>query len=274
MTTKKDGSDNSEEPVFDHMGHFFSDKNAYKLIKQQPTYAAVWDILSKIDCSKHAEKKNGLTYLSWAWAWGIMMEHFPQATYEFLTEEFDDAGTCTVWCRVKIADNYEDIRYTTLERIMWLPVMDYKNKAIAHPDSRAVSDTRMRCLTKCLAMYGLGHYIYAGEDLPTQAEPAVEEKPAPKKSPAKKATPEKADNVTPIGGIPDTIANEEEADGVLQFLCSTADTFATATEDDLIDFWKSNKKTTDLLDQGYPEHFKQLKAHFSALRASLNEANA
>ena len=98
---------------------------------------------------------------------------------------------------------------------MWLPVMDYKNKAIVSPDTRAVSDTRMRCLTKCLAMYGLGHYIYAGEDLPTQAEPAVEEKPAPKKSPAKKAPPKKADNVTPIGGIPDTIGDAEEASKVV-----------------------------------------------------------
>ena len=64
-----------------------------------------------------------------------------------------------MWCKVKIGE---------LERLMWLPVMDYKNKAIVNPDTRAVSDTRMRCLTKCLAMYGLGHYIYAGEDLPTQ----------------------------------------------------------------------------------------------------------
>ena len=53
---------------------------------------------------------------------------------------------------------------------MWLPVMDYKNKAIVTPDTRAVSDTRMRCLTKCLAMYGLGHYIYAGEDLPPSSD--------------------------------------------------------------------------------------------------------
>ena len=61
MTTKKNGSENSEEPVFDHTGHFFSDKNAYELIMQQPTYASVWNTLSKVDCSEHAEKKNGLT---------------------------------------------------------------------------------------------------------------------------------------------------------------------------------------------------------------------
>ncbi len=285
MTTKKSGSDNSEDPVFDHMGKFFSDKNAYELIMQQPTYATVWDILSKVDCSEHAEKKNGLTYLSWAWAWGIMMEHFPQATYEFLTEEFDDAGTCTVWCRVKIADNYEDIRYTTLERTMWLPVMDYKNKAITHPDSRAISDTRMRCLTKCLAMFGLGHYIYAGEDLPPDnsppSEPKAEKKPAKKKEPAPKVTPIKQEEAVSVGSVGSVgvaeaqppaenhIGSEEEADNVLSFMMSTADTFATGTEQDLIDFWKQNKQVIDLLDENYNEHYEQLKAHFTALRQKL-----
>ena len=188
------------------------------------------------------------------------MEHYPEATYDFLTEEWDREDRCTVWCKVTIGE---------LERLMWLPVMDYKNKAIVSPDTRAVSDTRMRCLTKCLAMYGLGHYIYAGEDLPTQTEPAVEEKPAPKKSPAKKAPPKKADNVTPIGGIPDTIGDAEEASKVVDFICQTADTFATGTEKELISFWSDNKKVIDLLDDEYPEHFTQLKAHFGALRQSL-----
>jgi len=230
----------------------------------EPTFESVWKTLSAIDCSDKAEKKNGLTYLSWAWAWGIMMEHYPEARYDFLVEERDDANTCTVWCKVTIND---------LERMMWLPVMDYKNKAIANPDARAISDTRMRCLTKCLAMFGLGHYIYAGEDLPPSGD-AAEEKPAPKEKPKAKAKPKAEPKAeAPAEPQSDTIANEEEADGVLSFLCSTADTFATATENDLIEFWKNNKKTIDLLDQGYPEHFNQLKAHFSALRASLKESN-
>ena len=226
----------------------------------EPTYASVWKTLSAIDCSDKAEDKNGLTYLSWAWAWGILMEHYPEATYQFLNEEWDNQGHATVWVSVKIGE---------LDRTMWLPVMDYRNKAIRNPDARAVSDTRMRCLTKCLAMYGLAHYIYAGEDLPTQTEPAVEEKPAPKKSPAKKSPPKKADNVTPIGGIPDTIGDSEEASKVVDFICQTADTFATGTEQELISFWSDNKKVIDLLDSEYPEHFTQLKAHFGALRQSL-----
>jgi len=231
----------------------------------EPTYASVWKTLSAIDCTDKAEKKNGLTYLSWAWAWGILMEHYPEATYQFLNEEWDNQGHATVWVSVKIGE---------LDRMMWLPVMDYKNKAIPNPDTRAVSDTRMRCLTKCLAMYGLGHYIYAGEDLPPSGD-AAEEKPAPKEKPKAKAKP-KAEPKAEAPAEPqrDTIANEEEADGVLSFLCSTADNFAGTTEGELIEWWQypETKKAADLLDEGYPEHYKQLMAHLSALRASLKES--
>ena len=231
----------------------------------EPTYASVWKTLSAIDCTDKAEKKNGLTYLSWAWAWGILMEHYPEATYQFLNEEWDNQGHATVWVSVKIGE---------LDRMMWLPVMDYKNKAIPNPDTTAVSDTRMRCLTKCLAMYGLGHYIYAGEDLPPSGD-AAEEKPAPKEKPKAKAKP-KAEPKAEAPAEPqrDTIANEEEADGVLSFLCSTADNFAGTTEGELIEWWQypETKKAADLLDEGYPEHYKQLMAHLSALRASLKES--
>jgi len=234
--------------------------------KSQHTYASVWKTLSAIDCSDKAEKKNGLTYLSWAWAWGILMEHYPEATYQFLNEEWDNQGHVTVWVSVKIGE---------LDRLMWLPVMDYKNKAIPNPDTRAVSDTRMRCLTKCLAMYGLGHYIYAGEDLPPNGD-AAEEKPAPKEKPKAKAKPKAEPKAeAPAEPQSDTIANEEEADGVLSFLCSTADNFAGTTEGELIEWWQypETKKAADLLDEGYPEHYKQLMAHLSALRASLKESN-
>jgi hypothetical protein len=86
----------------------------------EPTYESVWKTLSQIDCSHKTKTKNGLTYLSWAWAWGILMEHYPEATYQFLNEEWDSEGRATVWCSVKIGE---------LDRLMWLPVMDYKNKA-------------------------------------------------------------------------------------------------------------------------------------------------
>jgi len=120
-----------------------------------PTSADIWQTLSKIDVSDHIEKKNGLSYLSWAWAWGILMENYPDATYEFLEPESHANGSMTVFCQVTI-------NKTT--RLMWLPVMDFRNKAIHNPDSCAINKAKMRCLVKCLALFGLGHYIYAGED--------------------------------------------------------------------------------------------------------------
>jgi len=120
-----------------------------------PTSADIWQTLSKIDVSDHIEKKNDLSYLSWAWAWGILMENYPDATYEFLEPETHINGSMTVFCQVSI-------NKTT--RLMWLPVMDYRNKAIPNPDAFAINTAKMRCLVKCLALFGLGHYIYAGED--------------------------------------------------------------------------------------------------------------
>lgn len=117
----------------------------------------IWGTLSRLDVSKHVEKKNGLSYLSWAWAWGTLMEHYPEATYEFPEALIHRDDTVTVFCTVTIGG---------LSRTMWLPVLDYRNKPIPNPSSFDYNTARMRCLVKCLAMFGLGHYIYAGEDVP------------------------------------------------------------------------------------------------------------
>lgn len=117
----------------------------------------VWTVLSAIDVSKHIEKKGQLSYLSWAYAWGVLMKHYPNASYAYFEPRIDESGTVEVEVELTIED---------ITRRMWLPVMDHRNKAIVNPTSRDVSDARMRCLVKCIAMFGLGHYIYAGEDLP------------------------------------------------------------------------------------------------------------
>mgnify|MGYP003112837949 CR=1 FL=1 len=141
------------------------------------TYKDVWDKLSKIDCSDKIQKKMNLSYLSWAWAWGVLQEHYPQAQYIFYQGDNDvpyvqfPDGTAEVRCRVSI-DN--------LSREMWLPVMDFKKNAVQNPNSMEVNFAKMRCLTKCLGMYGLGHYIYAGEDVPSEDSDTVE-KAKPKK---------------------------------------------------------------------------------------------
>ena len=128
---------------------------------EKPTYESIWQTLSAVDCSEHVEKKMGLSYLSWAWAWGILMDHYPEAQYAFDDELQHKDGSMETRCLIKIGD---------CKRIMWLPVMDNRNNAIKNPDARAISDARMRCLVKTLALFGLGHYIYAGEDVPEAAQ--------------------------------------------------------------------------------------------------------
>ena len=147
-----------------------------KTKKEIEPHKEVWDVLSKIDCSKHVEKKMGLTYLSWAWAWGIVMDHFPDTQFEVMyfadptnetkkyPYEIHPDGSATVWVKIYIYGVF---------RKMWLPVMDNRNNAIKNPNARQISDTTMRCLVKGLALFGLGHYIFAGEDLPESAEKEV-----------------------------------------------------------------------------------------------------
>lgn len=127
----------------------------------------------KIDMSQMTEKKNNLTYLSWANAWREFKKIFPEAKYEIVK---DENGRC--WFG---DDEHGYVVYTTvtvgeLTYEMWLPVMDYRNKSILKPTTFDINKAVMRCLTKNLAMFGLGLYIYAGEDLPEDDKPIDESK--------------------------------------------------------------------------------------------------
>ena len=136
-------------------------------MSEKTTFASIWATLSQVDVSDRIEKKQNLSFLSWSWAWGTLMEHYPQAEYSFQEPaEAQRDGSVMVYCTVTIDG---------LSRQMWLPVMDFKNQAISNPDVVQVNKAKMRCLVKCLAMFGLGHYIYAGEDLPSaEADKAAE----------------------------------------------------------------------------------------------------
>ena len=123
--------------------------------------ARIWADLSAINVNEHVQKKGQLSYLSWTWAWSTLMAKYPEAYYVFEDHRVHD-GTVMVECVLTIHEGEE-----VATRTMWLPVMDHRNKAIVDPSSRDISDARMRCLVKCMAMFGLGFYIYAGEDIPS-----------------------------------------------------------------------------------------------------------
>ena len=115
--------------------------------------------LRKVDVSKQIEKKNGLSYLSWAWAVDILLQEDATATWEY-AEPKAFGETLMVFCTVHAFGKSMTAQ---------LPVMDYRNKAIPNPDAFAVNTAMQRCLAKAIALHGLGLYIYAGEDIPEQA---------------------------------------------------------------------------------------------------------
>jgi hypothetical protein len=121
--------------------------------------------LLKINVNDHTERKNGLTYLSWAWAWAEVLKHDPEATW--VTHTYGPQGSEEPCMRVgKTAMVHVSVTINHLRRECMLPVMDHRNKAIPDPDAFDVNKAIMRCLAKAIAMHGLGLYIYAGEDLP------------------------------------------------------------------------------------------------------------
>lgn len=136
----------------------------------------VWNTLSKIDVTHLIEKKGGLDYLSWANAWALLMNEFPESEFERGDPRIQPNGTVEVTVSVLIVDG--DNR---LLRSMWLPVMNNRNQAIVDPTSRDLNDAYMRCLVKCLGLFGLGLSLYRGEIAVSETkvhEPA--EKPAKK----------------------------------------------------------------------------------------------
>ena len=129
---------------------------------------SVFDVLNVINVNEHTEKKNGLTYLSWAWAWAEVKKNFPDATYTIYENRdgwnyHTDGRTC--WVKTDVTINGQ-------EHIEYLPVMDYRNASIPADKvtSFDVNKAIQRSLTKAVARHGLGLYIYAGEDLPEDAK--------------------------------------------------------------------------------------------------------
>ena len=142
---------------------------------------SVFETLFEVNVNDHVEKKKDLSYLSWPYAWAEVKKRYPKANYKIhqfgdkqLPYVYDEGIGFMVFTSVTI----EDVTHT-----MWLPVMDSSNKAMKAEgytyDTKYKKDISvepatmfdvnkaiMRCLVKNLAMFGLGLYIYSGEDLP------------------------------------------------------------------------------------------------------------
>ena len=150
--------------------------------------AIMFNALSNLDLSDKCEKRESLIYVSWSNAWSEFKSAYPSATYRILKNEdglpyFSDPNLgIMVFTEVTVDD---------ITHQMWLPVMDSKNKAMkltpynyqvwdnykkAYVEKTVqaasmfdINKTLMRCLVKNLAMFGLGLYIFQGDDLPEKS---------------------------------------------------------------------------------------------------------
>ena len=201
----------------------------------------VFEVLAAINCNEHTEKKNGLTYLSWAWAWTECKKRFPLAYYTIYENEqgrpyFDDGRTAWVKTGVTIEG---------LEHIEYLPILDqsaHKSLQVSAITSWDMNKAIQRSLTKALARHGLGLYIYAGEDLPDTED----EKPAEVKKTAsrKKAEPAPA---------PAPAADDKDDLYLVKQLVKEA-----KTKDELMKIWEE-----------WPDVHEQIKPYFSERRKQL-----
>ena len=211
------------------------------------TYGEVWETLSKVDVSKHTEEKMKLTYLSWSRMWMLLCEHYPQAQYEFV--DFDGVpyktlpdGTAEVVTRIMIDD---------LVREMRLPVMDYKNNPVVNPHARQVSDNAMRCLVKCVAMFGLGISVFTGMAEETLPDESIDQQPKGKKTPSKKAEPVKEEVVEE-----DSMGSKGWADAFVHGFVETLALYTT--RDEVVNAYKTNSEAVGTLKDKFPKHKEAL----------------
>lgn len=166
-----------------------------------------FETLNAINVNDFTEKKGNLTYLSWAHAWKELKKKFPKSFYTVYQNDlewnyFTDNKTC--WVKTGVTVITEDGE--AIEHIEYLPVMDYKNNSIALEDvtSFDVNKAIQRSLTKAVARHGLGLYIYAGEDLPNEAEATAEERKKQREFLEKKITQGHVDILKAIAAEVDT----------------------------------------------------------------------
>jgi len=229
-------------------------KDVVFMPKEEEIFREIWDNLSRIDVSGFTEDRGGLSYLSWASAWTVLMNNYPGAQFRFIGGEiasdchFYPDDTASVECIISIRG---------VHRSMWLPVMDFRHNAVKNPSARQISDSKMRCLTKCMALFGLGMHVFRGEDLPP-GEGIEEVKKSPKESvkTKKKSAKKKA-----------------SSDEKHPIVITTRELLVEAAESgrELVDVWNDNAETMKKLKEENPEVYAEVVELFKTKRDELAE---
>jgi Protein of unknown function (DUF1071) len=223
--------------------------------------------LLKINVNEYTEKKNGLTYLSWAGAWGEALKADPAVNFK--VEMFDGTplmmvgGSFMVWVTVTMFGK---------PVTCMLPVLDYRNKPINTPNAFDVNTSIMRCLVKAIAMHGLGLYIYAGDDAPEE----VEDTPAVDETKPEKAEPKPVAKVEPKQKVerkpkPDEVTEWDNSDASRQLFADGMIEYTHVCQslEQLQGFWGKNHLQLDSLKRTHPELYQRVLTKFSELKQSF-----
>lgn len=232
--------------------------------------------LLKVDTSDHIEKKNGLSYLSWAWAWTEALKADPSATFSVDTFSYDDqtvpfmkiGDTAMVWVNVTMFGQ---------KRTCMLPVMDHRNKPIVEPDAFQVNSAIMRCLVKCIALHGLGLNIYAGEDLPESVDQETgeikrkESKPQPKVEAKPSKPPAKVEGKEGNWKIKVTTTPEASATDFIKIVSEAAVLAleSAQSQGDVMDIFKVNREVFDKVKALDESCYKDLLDAFKAKKEAF-----
>ena len=205
----------------------------------------VFETLNSVNVNDHVEKKSGLTYLSWAWAWAELLKRYPDSVYTVYENRdgwnYHTDGR-TAWVKTGVTVDGK-------EYIEMLPVMDYKNRSIPLDQitSFDVNKAIQRSLTKAVARHGLGLYIYAGEDLPEE-DRTVSAVKAPE-APAEH----------PKAGAPATVTAEDPKKAALNKLRSEAKlAYGDGFQAKLDELMKASGVTIDTMTN---EAYKAIRSH-------------
>ena len=221
--------------------------------------------LRKIDVYKYTEKKNNLTYLSWAWAVDQLLLADPKAHWFYPEYQRWGNGTVMVFCTVVAND---------IARTAQLPVMDYRNKPISEPDSFAVNTAMQRCLAKAIALHGIGLYIYNGEDIPPDTlEAPVEKKIDPPKPTPSKPAPAPTTTAGKSGEWQLTVMETADTDAWMESLKAGVNALLqlATTPDDVANIFKNNRVVFDKAKELDEKGYAQIMVSFSATKKSLTK---
>jgi hypothetical protein len=235
--------------------------------------------LLMINVNDKTEKKNGMTYLSWAWAWTEVLKADPAANFEVkmfpdgtgigMTPVMSVGETAMVWVTCTVFNKPMTCQ---------LPVLDYRNKPIANPNAMDINTAIMRCLVKAIALHGLGLYIYSGEDTPLEDVKTVTV-----------TTPMASVEMTVPADLP--VPTQIPADGAAIAAVETPDGEWTAEDaakigevmlafiavhrdiPDLNSYWKKNQVVLDKLKASHSEVYNAVRNGFAEYKKTLQGAS-